>query len=1016
MHSQTTKNGTRAYWLLATIVSLSLGLGSSALAAQFDVKLPFDSGTWSLREAIERVNAGTGGDTIKIFEGSLFQNSHGIWVLAPQTDLPPIGDSLFKTVTTIDLDSNVKGPVSIRLVNDTSDGETNILEINSDLSLVNTTFETTKINLNTAILSIHTDLTMEAEFSTHMAGDGALVKSGAGELAWHHKNGLDNDNADTTGKEIQVTGGVLRGDTWSLQKDIKISLGAYIAYEMPFVYRFEDPDDNLKDKFNGPGSPSSGDFEETSTTSGDGILLKTGTGSLTVLGDLGHTGGTYILNGELRGAVDKLGIGMIHVCSAGEDVSGSLVGATNWNGSQYNCDANGNGTLTFDQASAGILDNSIDIQGTGILRKAGSGSLTMTADQTNWHGAFFVDAGTLVLQSKLGHDNLTSTMTVNSRLDLQLGGIFNGDVTIAPNGLVTGDIGGEIAGNLTSVGTVSPYDYGHFTVGGNYTSNSGSRFGANLDVGTSGNEIANHLEVTGNGVINNLTIDLFSTSADVRRKTDREFELIHANSLTIGNVSVNSDAQAAAYTYRVDPGDTSCKSGSGECLKLILDYRFATVSQFAETDNQESFAQAFDAAGLVSCPKANNYFCTPGDDLGLVYDEFQGEGASTITRNNMHEHFGGMDGDELLVFSEVRMAGSTRYNRSIARRFDLESAPSDRGRALFGPRTSPLASMRYLQGTTLGRPVSQARRQRSTRTRPVYLHDDDIQIGRRPGNPGWTSWADFKGIFGELDDDDSADIDYTIFGPLIGLDFGISDSFTVGGTIGYTRDEFDTGGDNSEGTADTYQAGLYVGGAWEEFYFVASGRYAYSDMETKRKMKWNSTQLADRTARGDFDGTEWSGFVEASWGHQFDSGLKAQPMASVSYHHLEQESFEEHGANSLNLSVPEQTLDIVTTQLGVRLAYMGRPEETIYVYPQFRLSWERDWNDLDRDFTLRMPGAAGSGPFEVEGPSLPKNRIALGISTEAGLTEHLNLFFDYDARLWEDFSEHSVALGFRLTF
>ena len=54
--------------------------------------------------------------------------------------------------------------------------------------------------------------------------------------------------------------------------------------------------------------------------------------------------------------------------------------------------------------------------------------------------------------------------------------------------------------------------------------------------------------------------------------------------------------------------------------------------------------------------------------------------------------------------------------------------------------------------------------------------------------------------------------------------------------------------------------------------------------------------------------------------------------------------------------------------------------------------------------------------FDVLGARLPKDRIVVGVSMEAGVSDSFDLFVDYDARVWSGFLENSVALGFRMTF
>jgi uncharacterized protein with beta-barrel porin domain len=49
----------------------------------------------------------------------------------------------------------------------------------------------------------------------------------------------------------------------------------------------------------------------------------------------------------------------------------------------------------------------------------------------------------------------------------------------------------------------------------------------------------------------------------------------------------------------------------------------------------------------------------------------------------------------------------------------------------------------------------------------------------------------------------------------------------------------------------------------------------------------------------------------------------------------------------------------------------------------------------------------------VDGLALPRDRAVIGVSSEVGVSDRINLFFDYDLRASKDLLEHSLAFGFR---
>jgi outer membrane autotransporter protein len=288
---------------------------------------------------------------------------------------------------------------------------------------------------------------------------------------------------------------------------------------------------------------------------------------------------------------------------------------------------------------------------------------------------------------------------------------------------------------------------------------------------------------------------------------------------------------------------------------------------------------------------------------------------------------------------------------------------------------------------------------------------EPMPIERHPGKGGFTGWLDIHGVMGDLGGSKNADdIEYRIFGPLFGLDYGLTEHITAGFTLGYTRNEIDTRGSIAKTTGDTYQGGGYVGAMFDKFHLVGSARYAYSDLESRRQIRFNTL---NRTAAGDFDARDASAFLEAAYHLRFRDNVIIQPMLSAAYNHLQQASFTESGAGSLNLRIDRQELDTLQTSVGVRIAMFGRDSEDRYMLPQLRMAYEREWLDNDRTVSATLPTAGPGGGFKVDGLAMPRDRAVIGVSSEVGVSDRINLFIDYDLRAGTDLIEHSLAFGLR---
>ncbi len=77
-----------------------------------------------------------------------------------------------------------------------------------------------------------------------------------------------------------------------------------------------------------------------------------------------------------------------------------------------------------------------------------------------------------------------------------------------------------------------------------------------------------------------------------------------------------------------------------------------------------------------------------------------------------------------------------------------------------------------------------------------------------------------------------------------------------------------------------------------------------------------------------------------------------------------------------------------------------------------RAHWLHEFGDRDRQMDGRITGAA----WTVQGAELARDGVVVGTGWMVSASEQLFVFADYDVILNQDLIQHSVALGFRLTW
>jgi outer membrane autotransporter protein/CSLREA domain-containing protein len=1009
--------------------------------------LPGGPGTCSLRDAITAANASAGDDLI-LFAPAVFSDAASR-VITLGSPLPAIDDDLeINAVSSPLLTTRVQG-----IVVRAGAGVVSLFAVSDGTSqLDDVALEDAGVTVDTGARLVFSQ-TVDVTYAEAISGGGALEKRGAARLVLTGTNTYTGDTA--------VAEGALQGDTLSIVGDVDDDALLVFDQEMG------DPEDFMgaisgtgrlekigagtlflrtANSYGGGTTVGAGTlagfagsggmngslqgdiqndavlrFEQVlgadGTFAGDitgsGRLEKTGEGALVLTGSNSYAGGTTISAGILRGAagaiqgdveigsamgsgakllfdqpgagtfsgditgggslpvtefsVEKLGAGTLTLTGTNSYVGGTRVNAGTLRGDTLSLQGDitlASGTsLVFDQSFAGAFTGLL--VGDGALEKRGTGTVVLTQDLAG--GLGFFDG---------------STTIAGGRLEVATGAVLPGDVSILSGGALggTGMVNGLVTANAG--GAISPGDsIGTLTVG-----DATFRTGSFLEVEVTPAPPADRLNVMGTATIDpGAQVRVIPAPGDYPDPG-------------LGTPAVILDAGTKLGDFEPIPAgtfaflDVTLEQDANQVL-LTVESNGNTLVDVAATPNQLAVAEALETAEAGGEP-----------DVGTVFGEL-----NTLSAAGVQDALDAMAGEQLTQFATARLAVGQRFHASIQER--IRGAGGDERSALFaraGARSLAATPLGLIQGAAL--PAGALAAAGLAMQQGVPGHDPE------PEPLGLGGWLDGYGSFGDVSAGSGTDgFDTTIWGVSAGLDFRPAAGLVVGAAGGWARSQLDFDSLDGRPEADTAQGAAYLGYTSPLVEAGGAFRFGWSRMSAERGIDFAPPSTLSRSADSEFDGIDLGGHVEAALNLFELGGVSVQPLAAFTYAHLQQDAFDESGADSLDLSADEATIDSAVSGLGARLHARIQLDEETWLRPELRARWLHEFGDVERKLDARIGGIPGAA-FTVRGTELPRDAASVGMGWTVVTFERLLFFAEYDLAVNPDLLQHTVALGLEVVW
>ena len=681
----------------------------------------------------------------------------------------------------------------------------------------------------------------------------------------------------------------------------------------------------------------------TNVLTGSDGLAKNDLGTLVLTGNSIYTGGTTINAGSLQ-----LGNG---------GNSGMIAG-----------DVANNGTLAFDHGDDIAFAGTIS--GSGALTQLGSGSVTLTADNT-YAGGTVIAAGTLRIGNGGGSGSIVGNIRDDGALVFDRGDtlifagaiagqgslmqagagtlILNGDssafagsTTVQSGTLEIGDAAtpsaslggkvtvaggatlrghGSVTGNVTNNGTVwAGGSIGTLTIKGNYTQTAAGTL--NVDAMPGGQ--ASLLAISGSANL--------AGSALVLEGTGQWSPQTSYTILTAGNGIAGQFASIQSSLAFLDP----TLSYGANALTLSLQRNDVNFSSVAQTPNQAGVAAAANGLGAGNS----------------VYDALVVLDASTA-----RHAFEQLDGQ---IHASLRTAimDDERYVRDAV--------------------TDHLLDWNQGNGSHEGR-------------------TDD-------GTAVWTAaWAHSGSQDGN---GNTSTLDASGGGMLLGVDTPVGERARVGGVIGAGDLSNSLGALDSSAHGRTRHAGIYASLQAGGFRLMGGAIYGRQTLTTHRSIAFPGLV---GPANGSYDADTVQGYLDGSYVFAIGRGTLA-PFVDVAAQRLHTDGFNETGIAALDGRSQTNTQTYGTA--GLRGTVQLDDRGTVQAHAS--VGWQHAWGDVIATSALQFAG--GGDVFTTQGAPTARNAATVTAGLRFLVTPSLTLDAGYDGQFARRVDNQSARISLSYAF
>ena len=264
-------------------------------------------------------------------------------------------------------------------------------------------------------------------------------------------------------------------------------------------------------------------------------------------------------------------------------------------------------------------------------------------------------------------------------------------------------------------------------------------------------------------------------------------------------------------------------------------------------------------------------------------------------------------------------------------------------------------------------------------------------------------------------EDELHKMDGDSWGVTFGVDQEIFEDFTFGVMGGFGKS--DSSGDGTEVATDSIFAGVYSNWVRDFNYIDAFLTFGFHDSVTSRTE--NSGAVMDASPNSS------QTTVGITYGKVYEyKSFLITPSLGFTYNHFETGAYSESvrpGTDPFSTASSSQLLErrdeSFVSSLGAKIAYHHFNPEGGVIIPEFRLSWEHDFNADPVNQGVHLLSHGTDDVYYINGRPEDSDFGLIGTGITSIGKSGRSMFLHYDYMIGkDDFNAHFLNLGFRILF